>query len=95
MYLLDTNVLSHAVRRGPSASLGERLRRHASDPLFTSCICVMEFRHGAMRRTDHGSLWARIQEEILSRVEVLGVGLDEAVVAGDTISSEQPRWRET
>jgi tRNA(fMet)-specific endonuclease VapC len=86
LYLLDTNVLSHAMRRRPPASLAERLRRHASDPLFTSCICVMELRHGAMRRPDHGSLWARIQEEILSRVEVLGVGLDEAVVAGDTMA---------
>ncbi len=74
------------MRRRPPASLAERLRRHASDPLFTSCIRVMELRHGAMRRTDHGSLWARIQEEILSRVEVLGVGLDEAVVAGDTMA---------
>jgi len=86
LYLLDTNVLSHAMRRRPPASLAERLRQHVSDPLFTSCICVMELRHGAMRRADHRNLWARIQNEILSRVNVLDVGLDEAVVAGDAMA---------
>ncbi len=49
MYLLDTNVLSHAMRRRPPTR-------------------------------------ARIQEEILGRVDVLGVSLDEAVVAGDTMA---------
>jgi len=62
----------------PPTSLVEYLRRHALDPLFTSCICVMELRHGAMRRADRGALWSRIEREILTRVEVLGLGSEES-----------------
>ena len=71
MYLLDTNVLSQLVRKHPPPDLIDRLGQHATDPLFTSCICVMELRQGALRRPDHGALWSRIEREILSRVEML------------------------
>lgn len=86
MYLLDTNVLSQVVRRRPPAAFLEQLRRHATDRLCTSCICVMELRHGAMRRADRGALWARIEREVLSRVEILDLGVDEAMIAGETMA---------
>lgn len=86
MYLLDTNVLSRLIRKQPDAGLLERLREHEAEGLFTSCICVMELRHGAMRRTDEGRLWRRIDREILSRVEILGIGMDDAVLAGDVLA---------
>ncbi len=86
MYLLDTNILSHVLRRRPPTSLVEQLRRHAVDPLFTSCICVMELRHGAMRRADRGALWLRIEREVLTRLEVLGLGSEEAIIAGDAMA---------
>ena len=86
MYLLDTNVLSHIVRRRPPAGLVERLQQHGSDPLFTSCICVMELRHGAMRRADHAALWSRIEREVLARVEILGVGADDGIIGGDVMA---------
>jgi tRNA(fMet)-specific endonuclease VapC len=70
----------------PPAGLAEHLRQHALDPLFTSCICVMELRHGAMRRADHGALWSRIEREVLARVELLGIGVEEAMIAGDTMA---------
>jgi tRNA(fMet)-specific endonuclease VapC len=46
----------------------------------------MELRHGAMRRRDHGTLWRRIEREILRRVEILGIGTEEALVAGDVLA---------
>lgn len=39
-----------------------------------------------MRRPDHEGLWARVEDEILSRVGVLGLGFAEALIAGDTIA---------
>lgn len=86
MYLLDTNILSHLVRKQPDPHLAEKLRRHSSDTLFTSCICVMELRHGAARRQDHGVLWRRIEREILQRVQILGIGTEEALLAGDVLA---------
>lgn len=91
MYLLDTNILSHVIRRRPPTRLVENLRQHAQDPLFTSCVCVMELRHGAMRRADRGPLWSRIEREVLARVEILGLGLEEAIIAGDTMAQLSTR----
>lgn len=86
MYLLDTNIFSQLVRKPPHPHLLEKLRQHSTDTLFTSCICVMELRHGAVRRRDHGTLWRRIEREILERVEILGIGTEEALVAGDVLA---------
>jgi tRNA(fMet)-specific endonuclease VapC len=86
VYLLDTNILSHVLRRRPHPKFAEYLRQHALDRLFTSCICVMELRHGAMRRADHGALWSRIERDVLARVEILGLGSEEAIIAGDTMA---------
>ena len=36
----------------------------------TSCICVMELRHGALRRDDGGTLWRRIERELLGRLDI-------------------------
>lgn len=83
MYLLDTNVLSQLVRKRPQRGLIERLAGEPAEVLFASCIAVMELRHGAVRRHDRGALWRRIEREILARVQVLGLGLEEALVAGN------------
>lgn len=86
MYLFDTNVLSHLVRRQPDTVLLRKLLEHPSECLFTSCICVMELRHGAVRRDDRGALWRRIQNDILTRVGILGLGEEEAILAGDLLA---------
>ncbi len=93
MYLLDTNILSHLVRKRPPAVLVERLREHAPEELFTSCICVMELRHGAMRRPDPTGLWPRIERDILQRVQILGLGTEEALIAGDVMAHLWTRGR--
>jgi tRNA(fMet)-specific endonuclease VapC len=86
VYLLDTNVLSLLVRAQPSAQLIRRLGERPAESLFTSCICVMELRHGAARRRDGGALWQRIEREILSRVRILAIGVEQALLAGDILA---------
>lgn len=83
MYLLDTNVLSEVLRKRPDAGLLARLGAQPAEWLFTSCISVMELRHGAARRRDRGALWRRIERQVLPRVQVLGLGVEEALVAGE------------
>ncbi|MBI3184411.1 MAG: PIN domain-containing protein [Myxococcales bacterium] len=86
MYLLDTNVLSEVIKREPSAVLMARLAEAPADELFTTSITVMELRYGAARRPDRRKFWARLEEEVLSRVRVLGFGPGEAEQAGDLLA---------
>ena len=46
----------------------------------------MELRHGALRRDDGGTLWRRIERELLGRLDILDVGLDEALLAGELLA---------
>ena len=86
MYLLDTNVLSRLVRKQGDPGLLRKLREQPAESLFTSCICVMELRHGAARRDDGGALWRQIEGQILTRVQILGIGVEEAVLAGGVLA---------
>ena len=43
----------------------------------------MELRYGSRRRADHKTFWIRIEQELLSRVEVLSVTEQTAILAGD------------
>ena len=87
MYLLDTNILSELVRKHPNPHLIKRLRSQLPDTLFTSCICVMEFRIGSALREDFVVFWQKIYEEILSTVGIIPIGMDEAVAAGDILAN--------
>ena len=71
MYLLDTNALSEMLKKRPKPQFLTRLRRYPSEMFFTSCICVMELRHGSRQREDHTVFWQRITHEVLSRVTIL------------------------
>lgn len=86
MYLLDTNILSEVLRKSPSPQLLKRLSVAENAAKATSCICVMELRHGALRRDDGGNLWRRIEKELLGRLEILEVGLEEALLAGELLA---------
>jgi tRNA(fMet)-specific endonuclease VapC len=86
MYLLDTNALSELIKKRPQPRFMDRLRQHPVEVFFTSCICVVELRHGSGRRPDKDTFWARIEREILSRVTILDFGLQEALVAGDLLA---------
>jgi tRNA(fMet)-specific endonuclease VapC len=83
MYLFDTNVLSEVLKKKPNTSLMQHLSQISGTLQFTSCICLMELRYGSSRRRDHESFWKRIQDELLSRVEVLDITEEIAILGGD------------
>jgi len=87
MYLLDTNILSELIKRRPDPHLIERIRSEPADTLFTSSVCVMELRMGSALRNDFDVFWKRIQGEILSRIKIIPIGMDEAVTAGDILAN--------
>ncbi len=93
VYLLDTNILSALIKARRNEALFARLRQHPAENLFTSCICVMELRHGAMRHREAGPLWRRIETEILPRVQILDLQMEEALLAGDIIAALRGQGR--
>lgn len=86
-YLLDTNVLSEVIRKDPNRGLLQRLGEVAARDAMTSAVCVAELRHGTARVAHGARLWERIAREILSRVEILPLGEEEAVRAGDLLAT--------
>lgn len=86
MYLLDTNILSELVKKRPSSHLLSHLRSKPSYSLFTSCICVMELRYGSALRKDFQRFWSMIKKEIISRINIVPLGDNEALVAGDILA---------
>jgi tRNA(fMet)-specific endonuclease VapC len=87
VYLLDTNVLSEFARRRPNPNVVARARAIAATRLMTSSICVMELRHGAMLRPDGPTFWARLVEEVVSRVRVVPFDATAAERAGDILAA--------
>jgi len=86
MYLLDTNILSELMKKSPNPHMISRLRSKPVHSLFTSCLCVSELRFGCSLRADFEEFWARINREIISRINVVALGQKEAVVAGDILA---------
>ena len=91
MYLLDTNILSELVKKEPNHNLLQHLQSNPSQSLFTSCICVMELRFGSALRKDFESFWLTIDKEIISRINVMPFGPEEALIAGDILAYLQKR----
>jgi len=87
MYLLDTNILSEFIKRRPDPHLIECIRSEPADTLFTSSVCVMELRMGSALRDDFDVFWKRVCREILSRVRIIPIGMDEAAKAGDILAN--------
>ena len=85
MYLLDTNILSELIKKIPNKNLREKLEKVPSASLHTASICIMELRYGALRREDGGALWSRMQESIISKLQVLTFGYKEALKAGEVL----------
>lgn len=83
MYLFDTNILSEVMKKSPTPALMERLSRISASDQFTSCICVMELRYGSRRRPDHKIFWQRIETEVLSKVVILPITVEIAIISGD------------
>jgi predicted nucleic acid-binding protein len=71
MYLLDTNILSEITKRNPNETFIKKLRAVPSPAIFTAVICVMELRHGAMKRGNPSDFWLMIEQQILSKIRIL------------------------
>ena len=71
MYLLDTNILSELVKKNPNKKLIDRLETVPSASLYTASICVMELRYGTLRMENGADLWAKIQNKIISKLQIL------------------------
>jgi tRNA(fMet)-specific endonuclease VapC len=46
----------------------------------------MELRYGCSKRNDRDRFWKSIEKEILSRIEVLPIGKEESIIAGDLLA---------
>ncbi len=90
-YLLDTNVLSEVIKKRPSTSVMSRLRDMPQDALYTSSVCVMELRYGAVRSPGGAALWERIRRDILQRVKVLPLREADATRAGEILAELEAR----
>ena len=86
MFLLDTNILSEIIKKQPNQNLLSQIRTKSSQELFTSSICIMELRLGSALRDDFEAFWLKIDEEIVSRVQIIPIGKREAMMAGDILA---------
>lgn len=90
-FLLDTNVLSEALKKRPAPSVLERLEELEDDGLATSSVTIMELRYGAARHPNGDRLWERITDELLPRVEILPVDRRVGERAGEILAELESR----
>ena len=83
MVLLDTNVLSEAMRKQPVLAVMKALRALRPEERFASEVTRYELRAGAARLDDGGRLWQRIQQEVLTLVRWLPFDEPAALAAAD------------
>ena len=89
MYLLDTNILSELAKKRPNPFSLSHLSSKPYQSLYTSSMCVMELRLGCALRGDFESFWAKVSKNIISRINVIPFGHQEALIAGDILASLQ------
>lgn len=72
MYLLDTDILSHLLRRAPSTTLVTKLASVPPEQQFTSSITLGEMVYGAYRLKERaGVLLQRLDETLLPNLPIL------------------------
>lgn len=82
MYLFDTDVISHVLKKRRSASLMERLKATPQSSQFTSAVNVAEIFFGVFRKEGRADLLRYYEEEIFSRLTILPFDLDSARIFG-------------
>lgn len=85
MVLLDTNILSELVKKKPNRNFLSRLSSLPVSHLSTSIICLMELRYGAALRENFETFWSKLVEHIISKIQILPLGPEEGVLAGDIL----------
>ena len=91
MYLIDTDVISRAVKAAPPKALIERLARIPRALQFTTSINAAEIFYGACRTARRDELIRAFEEFVLSRLTVLPFDLESAQVFGRLKASLEAR----
>ena len=87
MFLVDTNIISELIKRQPNPHLLARMEDIPDASLYTASVCAMELRVGALRVPNGEALWNKIQSRILSRIQILGFGYQEAMKAAELLAA--------
>jgi len=87
VFLLDTNIISELIKKQPNPYLLERMEDVPDASLHTASVCAMELRFGALRVTNSEALWTKIQKRILSRIQILHFGYQEAMKAAELLAA--------
>ena len=86
MFLLDTNIISELMKKRPSKSLLNRLAVVPATSLCTASVCLMELRYGSLRVANGEKLWNKIQELILTKLQIMPFSYKEALKAGEILA---------
>ena len=70
-YLLDTDIVSNPLKKGPSLSLLRRLAAIPADEQFTTAITVGEMVYGALRSARAEEILARPSKEVWPNLNIL------------------------
>ena len=82
MYLFDTDVLSHVLKKRRSAVLMDRLEKTPPAVQFTSAVNVAEVYFGVLRKEGREDLLRSYEEQVFPRVTILPFDLASARVFG-------------
>jgi len=82
MYLLDTDVLSHVLKKRRSAVLMARLAATPQASQFTSAVNAAEIYFGVLRKEGRTDLLRYYENEIFPRLTILPFDRDSARVFG-------------
>jgi tRNA(fMet)-specific endonuclease VapC len=87
MFLLDTNIISELIKKQPNSFLLERMESVSQASLHTVSVCAMELRFGALRVPNSVELWTKIQKRVLSKIQMLSFGYQEAMKAAELLAA--------
>jgi predicted nucleic acid-binding protein len=82
MYLFDTDIVSHVLKRRRSSALMARLRATPRAAQFTSAVNVAEITFGVLRRQGREDLFLAYENEVFPRLTILPFDRESARVFG-------------
>jgi tRNA(fMet)-specific endonuclease VapC len=82
MYLFDTDIISHVLKKRRAAALMARLEATPRAAQFTSAVNIAEIYFGVFRREGREDLLRCYEEEIFPRLTILPFDLESARIFG-------------
>jgi tRNA(fMet)-specific endonuclease VapC len=90
MYLFDTDIVSHVLKKRRAAALMARLKATPQAAQFTSAVNVAEIYFGVLRRQGREDLLRCYEDEVFPRLTILPFDRESARIFG-RIKSELER----